>query len=125
MAQETLQVKIEFHDEAAQDVRSALEAVGAADIDEREQRGAVGLATVLTCVLVAAALVDLVTKLLRLWRSGLVVDARGPKVLVEKRRELPRGTVLVLSPDGTESKLHEPSSQQLDALIKKFQAAGA
>ena len=64
------------------------------------------------------ALVGLVARILRLWNSGIVVDARSPKILIEKNCELPRGTVLVISKDGTQSKLHEPSDQQRNELIE-------
>jgi len=125
MAQDQFQVKITFQDEAPQEVRSALEAVGAADVEERQQRAILGAEWILLGVLAASALAGLVARIARLWKCGAVVDARGPKVLVEKNCELPRGTVLVITPDGTESKLHQPSNQELNELIKTFAAGGA
>ena len=118
MAQDQLNIKISFRDGSPLAMKSALEAVGAVEVEEVQQRGMVGIATIFLGVLVVSELVSLVAKIVRMWSCGVLVDARGPKLLVEKNCDLPRGDVLVISPDGTQSKLHEPSDTDLNSLIK-------
>jgi hypothetical protein len=118
MAQNQLDIEISFREEAPQELRSVLEEVGASEIKAVPQRGIVEVGWLFLGVLTLKALVGLVAKILKLWNCGVVVDTRGPKVLVEKNCELPRGTVLVISKNGTQSKLHEPADQELDDLIE-------
>jgi hypothetical protein len=54
----------------------------------------------------ADSLANLIIRLSPLWKCGVIVDARGARVLTKKDCDLPKGTVLVIAPDGTESKLH-------------------
>lgn len=125
MTQDQLQVEISFRDEKPQELRSALEEVGATEIKEIQQKGMVGIEWLYWAVLGLGAFISLVTTIMRLWNCGVVVDARGAKLRIERNCDLPRGTVLVISKNGTQSKLHEPSNEQLDELIKKSGAAGA
>lgn len=60
---------------------------------------------------------NVVAKLLRVWKGGVVVDARGSAPRVEKNRDLPRGSVLVFTSAGTEHKLHEPKDADIASLI--------
>jgi hypothetical protein len=122
MASDSFSVKIVFLDEEPSDVRSALEEAGAADVRPMEQRGLTGLEIVYLAVLAATGLILLIERTMRMWKCGVVVDARGTRVLVEKSCDLPRGTVLVISPDGVETKLIEPTSKQLNDYLKSIGA---
>jgi hypothetical protein len=118
MEEKTVMVEVSFTDEESSEVISLLEEVGAKDIQEGEERGFAGVALVVVGILVVNALVNLVMKLLRLWQCGVIVDASGSTISTQKNCDLPRGTVLVLNPDGTQSKLHEPSELEIGPLIK-------
>ena len=116
----SLEIDVSFRDEALEEVISILEEVGAQNIKEVKQRGFTGVEIAVVGALVSSALANLVIRLLPLWKCGVIVDARGSRVLTEKNCDLPRGTVLVISPDGTESKVHEPSELQMKSLLKEL-----
>ena len=117
-------VEITFRDEESKDVRALLEEIGATEVKENQQRGFTGIEWIYAAILALSMLVSLVAKVRRLWQCGVLVDARGKKVSVEKNCDLPRGTVLVLKKDGTESKLHEPTDQELEDVLKKLGVGG-
>jgi hypothetical protein len=121
---QTLKLDISFEDEAPDDLLAILADVGAQDIKQVRQRGFTGIEIVIVGILVANALANLTIRLSRLWKCGVVVDARGPRVLTKKNCALPRGTVLVINRKGTELKLHEPSELQQETLLKHL-AQGA
>jgi hypothetical protein len=118
MNQQQLEVEITFRDEEPRALHAKLEEAGATDIQEAQQKGIVGIGSLYLAILGLGGLVSLVYAIVRLWSCGVIVDARGAKVLIEKNCDLPRGTVLVISKDGTKSELHEPSAEQLNQLIK-------
>ncbi len=114
-----LDLELSFADEDAQKVLSILNQAGAADVQEVKQFGAVGIEFLVIAIIAAQALANILIKLLPLWKCGVVVDARGPRVLTKKNCDLPRGHVLVFTKDGTQYKLHHPSEFDLTALIEK------
>ena len=120
---EELQLDISFTDESTEEVVALLRAVGAKDVRQLKQRGFTGIEIVVIGTLLAQALANLVLKLSPLWKCGLIVDARQSHIQTQKDCNLPRGTVLVISPDGTESQLHEPSEQEVTSLIGTALAA--
>jgi hypothetical protein len=120
MQPDQVKFEISFEDEAPQDVYTALQEVGADEVKEVTQRGLTGVEFVIVGVVIASAVCSIVGKVLRLWKCGVIVDARGVKVTTEKDCKLPRGTVLIVNRDGTEVTLHEPSDQQLTDLIGKL-----
>jgi hypothetical protein len=113
----SLRVDVAFRDEAPEEVISVLNELGAHDVEEVRQRGLTGFEFVIVCILVSQALANLVIRLLPLWKCGVVVDARGSRVVTEKNCDLPRGRVLVIKSDGTASELHEPSELEIQSLI--------
>jgi hypothetical protein len=125
MNQQQLEIEVQFGDETPQDVFSALKEANARDVKELKQKGMIGVDMVILGVILANALTGLVAKLLRLWKCGVVVDARGSKVVVEKNCDLPRGGVVVVKPDGTEVTLNEVTETQLQDLIGKFGSANS
>ncbi|NEU77626.1 hypothetical protein [Nostoc sp. UIC 10630] len=114
MNQDQLKVKVSFDDEPTQDVLAALQEVGAADVEELEQHGVLGIGTVILAILVGNAFYRLVASLLRLWKCGVIVDARGSRVVVKKDCDLPPGSVLIIKLDGTKVTLNEPSAPQIE-----------
>lgn len=119
-----LSIDVTFRDEDADEVVSLLDELGGQDVERVKQRGMTGIEILVVVVLASQALANLIIKLIRLWKCGLVVDVRGPRVSTEKNCDLPRGSVLVISPDGTETKLHEPSQLELDSVIKAALSGG-
>jgi hypothetical protein len=115
-----LNVDVSFKDEAPEEVMAILNEIGAEQVEQVQQRALTGVEFVVLAILAANALANLVIKLLPLWKCGVVVDARGPRVLTRKNCDLPRGTVLVIHKDGTETKLHKPSGLELASLISKL-----
>ena len=116
-----LEIEISFQGEDVKEVISALEEVGAEDIEEIKQLRMTGVVEIAVVgVIVVYALTNLLIKLLRLWKCGVVVDARGTTIFTEKNCDLPRGSVLIISSDGTESQLNEPSELQINDLISQL-----
>lgn len=113
-----LEIKVSFQDEVVEEVVSVLKKVGAKDIEQIKKLGMAGIDDVVLCVVVIYALTDFIFKLSNLWKCGVVVDARRKRILTEKNCDLPRGTVLVISPDGTKSKLFKPSKFQISELFQ-------
>jgi hypothetical protein len=114
-----LDFEISFRDENASDVISIIDQVGGEDVKEVRQHGAFGIEVLILAVIAAEALASIVMKTLQLWKCGVVVDARGPRILTKKDCELPRGTVLVFTRDGTQFKLDRPSEFDIASLIGK------
>jgi hypothetical protein len=114
-----LEVEVKFADEDAAQVTTVLKEVGANDVKTRSRLAFADPATIVVCIMVAEALVNLVIKLLPLWKCGVVVDARGPKVTTEKDCALPAGSVLVISQDGTKTELQKPTEFDIKSLIDK------
>lgn len=117
---QSLIVDISFEDEASEDIIVALKDIGGENVQQVRQRGFTGIETVIAAVLVVTALADLVIRLSRLWKCGIIVDARGSRILTKKDCDLPRGSVLIIAPDGTETKLNEPSQGEIDKLLSKL-----
>lgn len=72
-------------------------------------------------ILGAIALVGLVHVIKNLvddFQVGIVIDARGEKIVTKKDNNLPRGTVLVLSKDGESVKLEQPDKETLADAVK-------
>lgn len=114
---EPLRVDVTVDGAESTQVMALLEQVGAQKVEKLQQRGLTGIETVLAAIIVASALSNLIIKLLPLWKCGVIVDARGSRVLTQKSCDLGRGTVLVVKSDGTETKLHEPSQVQMEAVL--------
>jgi hypothetical protein len=73
---------------------------------------------VVAAVIAVTALANVVIRISRIWKSGVIVDARGPVIRTEKSPTLPRGTILVFSKDGTQHQISEPSTLDLASLIE-------
>jgi hypothetical protein len=119
MEKAELKLKVSLDDEPTQGVLDALHEAGATDVQPVEQLGALGLATVVLAVLVVDALASLVARLVRLCKAGVVVDARGSRVVITKDPSLPAGSVLLLSKDGTKLTLDKVSDLKLADLLAK------
>ncbi len=111
------EIEIFFEGEDADEVIAALDELGAADVKKVEEHGLTGIEIVLVASVAGAAISSLVSKLYAMWRTGIIVDARTSRVTTEKNRDLPRGHVLVLTADGAQHELHEPSREELSQLI--------
>jgi hypothetical protein len=89
-------------------------------IEQFEDEGFLPVVGVVVAAVIAVkALANVIIKLSRLWKSGVIVDARGPVIQAKKAPNLPRGTILVFSDDGTRHELSQPSTLELASLIQK------
>ena len=116
----TLNVDVEIGSEKLDVVLTTLREVDAKNIQQVSSRGLGGNETLVGGVLLAKGLAKLVVRLSSIWKSGIEVDARAARVVTKKNSDLPSDTVLVISPDGTRSKIQQPSESQLQALIENF-----
>jgi hypothetical protein len=111
-------VEFAFSDEETKALTAILEQEGASNVEEvAEQDFLPVIGVIVAAVIALDALVNVVIKLMRVWKCGLIVDARGSIVRTEKNCDLPRGSVLVFTSDGTEHSLHEPKEEDIAALI--------
>ena len=118
--EKTFDLDITTMDESSAEIAAALKQAGAQEVTELSERGFTGIEIVFACVLAANALANLIIRLFPLWKCGMVVDARGERVLTKKDCDLPRGTVLLISPDNTQTKFQTPTEGDLTPLIKAF-----
>jgi hypothetical protein len=116
----TLPIEVIFSDEDQAQVESVLTSAGVKDTREVKPLGLTGVEIVLLGTVIAPAIGNLVLKLSRLWKCGAVVDARKDKIVTEKNCDLPSGTVLVVGPDGVQTKLHEPSEMEVKSVLEAF-----
>jgi hypothetical protein len=116
----SLAVDINIGSDRPDSVLAILREVDAKNVRQVKERGLGGVETIVVGILVAKGLANLIIRLLPMWQCGVVVDARAARVLTEKNCDLPRGTVLVINPDGTRAKMPQPSAQQLQARVESF-----
>lgn len=116
-----VEMELSFQGESAEEMKAILNDAGANDIETREDRGLLAIGTVMVGFLVIEEVAKLVSKLVRAWKCGVVVvvNADGGKVSTEKNCDLPRGTVLLVHPDGTQMTLQEPTEPQVGSWFKE------
>lgn len=117
---EPLSIQVRFQDEDVDQAKAALTSEGAGELKYVAQKGAVGIETLMLAILAAQGLANLLIVYLRLWKCGVIVDTRGPKVEVEKNCDIPRGSVMIVSGKDTRTLLDKPTPFQLEAMIKSL-----
>lgn len=120
MNEQSFEIEVIFQDEATGSVLSTLKEVDVRDIEERDDHGFVEVGVVIIGTVLAHSLIKLISRLIQLWKCGVIVDARKPKLMVEKNCELPRGSVLILNADGTQATLHQVTEEQLKVKLGKL-----
>ena len=115
---DTWPIEVSFSDENQTEVEAVLKDAGATSLRTSKPAGFTGLELVILGAVAAPTIGNLILKLSKLWKCGAVVDARKSKIVTEKNCDLPRGTVLVIGPDGVQSKLHEPSELEVKSLLE-------
>jgi hypothetical protein len=110
-------IQIVFADENAPDVMAILAQEKADQVEAVQQFGAVGIETLIVAVIVAEAFASLVCKITNLWKCGVIVDARGTRIVTKRDCDLPRGSVLILNKAGEQHKLERPSESDIKSLI--------
>jgi len=118
-----LKVELSFSNEDVKETIDGLIVAGGKNVKEVRELGMTGIELTVVAVMAMQALVSAVVKLTQLWKCGLVVDARGSKVIVTKNCDLQPSAVLILSKDGTQVKLDRPTGFDLDAAIQRATAA--
>ena len=116
-------VEFAFADEDIAELRGVLEEEGTEEIGEADDSEFLpGILVVIGVVIAVVALTNVIIKLSRLWKCGIIVDARTDVLRTQKDCDLPRGTVIVLEKDGTRHTMHEPSEADLKGLIEAVAA---
>jgi hypothetical protein len=88
----------------------------AADFPADAQRGFAVIPVILGAIAVFG-LAKAIKSFIDDMKVGTIIDARGDKVVVTKDKTLGRGTVLLISKDGS-LRLENPDSEKLSDLIK-------
>lgn len=105
-----LAVEFTFAEEDPQTVAAALAEEGASEVDEITDAGILPVvALVVVAVIAMDGLVNVVLRLLRVWKCGMTIDTRGNTVRTEKNCDLPRGSVTIISDKKTTVTVKEPS----------------
>ena len=94
-----------------------LQQADAADVNQVRQRGMTGIEVVLVAVLATRAVSEIIERVSRLWKCGVVIDTRGSRLLTEKNCDLPRGDVVIIQAAGEQVTLHEPANLDIAALL--------
>ena len=112
----------------AEDADATIEVLGEERADEVEELEEVGLLpaalVIVAAVIALGGLVNAVIRLTRAFSCGVVVDARGEIVRTRKDKNLPRGVVVVLTAEGTEVTLDNPSEVQLSDALSSLAQSG-
>jgi hypothetical protein len=114
-----LKLELTFADEDTPEVLSILREAEAHNVESVRQSGAFGIETLILAIIAAQAVANVVIKILRVWKCGIVVDARGPRVITKKNCDLPRGSVLVFTKKGEQFRLDQPTDFSIKDLIDK------
>lgn len=119
--EERIALELTFMGESEPETQALLREEGAADVETRQSRGFTGIEIGVLAVMLIDGIATLVAKLSRTWKCGVVltVDAGGKKVSTEKNCDLPRGSVLLVHPDGTQVTLQEPAAPELSSWFKE------
>ena len=112
------EVEFRFADEDQAELTAVLQSARATDIEEVTEQGILPIIGVVVAAVIALnALSNVIIKLVRVWSCGIIVNARTVTIQTKKDCDLPKGTVLVFTADGTRHQLHEPTETDLSKLI--------
>lgn len=102
MSERLQKFSIPVEDDEAAELLIAVREAGAVDVEQSEKRGISGFEVVVLGAIALPALANFFAHLNERWRSGVRVDARTERLTVRKDRELPRGSVLVVTKEGSQ-----------------------
>ena len=115
-----LQFSFIFTDEETEALTTMLTEADATSVDQIEQRGLTGVELIIFAVLATRAASEIISKLSRLWKCGVVVDTPGTRIVTEKNCDLPRGDVMIISGDQDRVTLHEPAKSDIESLLRSL-----
>lgn len=118
--EDRIAVELTFKGESEAEAQAVLSESGAENVEVRQSRGFTGIEIVMIGLLLADGVSKLIERLVRTWRCGIVVtvNAAGKKITTEKNCDLPRGSVLLVHPDGTQVTLQEPATAEISSWFK-------
>jgi hypothetical protein len=114
-------VDLNLGDDRPDPAEAILRGVDAKNIQHVKERGLGGVETLVACVVAAKGLATAILKLLSTSPCGMLVDMRPTRVSAKKKCDVPRGTVVVMSADGTRHEFKQASSSDLPALAASFE----
>ena len=101
-------VEFTFADEDQEAVAAIMREEGAGEVDVITDAGILPVvALIVAGVMAVNALVNVIIRLVNVWKCGVVVDARGETIRIRKNCDLPRGSVLIFPKDGTVTTLKD------------------
>jgi hypothetical protein len=112
-----MQCQFVFTDEDVDTMTAMLRQADATGLSQVNQRGMTGIEVVLIAVLATRAVSEIVERISRLWKCGVVIDTRGSSIVTEKNCDLPRGDVLIIRTGDDRVTLHEPAKSDIAAIL--------
>jgi hypothetical protein len=112
-----MQCRFVFTDEDVDAMTDMLQEANAVDVNQIKQRGMTGIEVILVAVLATRAVAEIVERVSRLWKCGVIIDTRGSRVVTEKNCDLPRGDVLIIRADDDRVTVHEPTKLDIAAIL--------
>jgi hypothetical protein len=112
-------------DERAEQVaREVREAGGRAEVRGEGDGTDFAFIPVILGAMALVALIHVIKNLVDDLQVGVVIDARGDKIVTRKDKTLPRGTVVVASTEGDSVELVQPDKETLADAVKAAVKAG-
>ena len=116
---DSIPVDVVFEDEDPRIVKTLLNDIGAAEVQEVNRSGLTGI-EILVAAVIFKGLPNLIGAISRQFKTGVIVDARGKRIQVQKSEDLPKGDVLYIPPGGVRSQLHQPADADIGSLLKQI-----
>ena len=116
---DNMPIDVVFEDEDPQLVITLLNDIGAAEVQQVNRSGFTGI-EILVAAVIFKGLPSLIGSISQQFKKGVIVDARGKRIQVQKSEDLPKGDILVITPPGVRSELHQPADADIGGLLKQI-----
>jgi hypothetical protein len=117
----SLGVEFVFADEDPTALQALLRDEDASDVELVTEKALLPIVGVVVAATVAmTGLTNVLTRMVRLWSCGSIVDGRTATVHVTKNCDLPRGVMIVFTPDGVRHEIREPAEADLSPLVAEL-----
>lgn len=116
---DSIPVDVIFENEDPRIVVNLLNNIGAAEVEEVKRSGFTGI-EILVAAVIFKGLPSLIGDISRQFKKGVIVDARGKRIQLQKSDDLAKGDVLVIAPEGVRSQLHQPADADIGSLLKQI-----
>jgi hypothetical protein len=121
---EEMRIRVSFEETPPAEVAAILSEAGAEEVKQVPQRGLTGIEFLVVGLIASGALANLVSKLARLLKRGVIVDVRGATIVTQENSALPRGSVVIISGNDQKVTLDNPSDAEIGASLKQLLPGG-